>query len=203
MPFQPVPQTIRVEPVYTYDGQYCTNITHYKYEVPVDEAELALFAAAWINEWVTNIKVAQPTNVTLNALKVTDLSSEFAPGIEFVGALPQNGSLTGVGLPNNVTVAVRLMTALRGRSFRGRSYHIGVRNTDTALNLITTTFATLLTTGYNAQRQISTTQAYQQVVVSRYQGGALRAEGVATPVTGVQVDRTIDSQRRRLPGRGN
>jgi len=203
MPFQPVPQTVRVEPVYLYDGQICTNITHYKYEVPVDAAELALFAAAWINEWVTNIKVAQPTNVTLTAVKVTDLSSEFAPGVEFVGALPQNGSLTGVGLPNNVTVAVRLLTALRGRSYRGRSFHIGVRNTDTLLNQITATFANLLLTGYNAQRQISTTQSYQQVVVSRYEGGVLRAEGVATPVTSVQVDRTIDSQRRRLPGRGN
>jgi len=203
MSFQAVPQTIRVEPVFTYDGQFVTNITHYRNEVPVDAAELLAFAAAWVADWTTLIRPNQPTNVILTAVRVTSLDTEFAPGIEYSAGLPVAGSATGVGLPNNVTVAVRLLTALRGRSYRGRTFHIGVRNTDVSNNLITTLFASNLTTGYNGMRSISTTQEYLQVVVSRYEGGVLRPEGISTVVNAVQVERVIDSQRRRLPGRGN
>jgi hypothetical protein len=202
MPFQAVPQVIRVEPIYLYDSQYVENVLHYRYEVPWVGSELSDFAAAWLAKWQTNIRPQQPTNVSLVSIKVTDLSFEFAPGIEFTTGLPVAGSATGTGLPNNVSIAVRLLTALRGRSYRGRTYHIGVRATDVALNQITTLFQTALVTGYTSMRSVSTTQAYAQVVVSRVAGGALRPTGVATPVTAIQVDRVIDSQRRRLPGRG-
>ena len=201
--FQPVPSTIRVEPVYRYDSQVVENVLHYKYEVPVNEDELAEFAEEWYQLWNSNVRAWQPTNVILDKIKVTDLSSEFAPGIEYAAGMPTAGLLTGVGLPNNVTVAVRYVTALRGRSYRGRSFHIGVRNTDTTLNQITTTFQSGLDAAYTAMLNVSTTQLYVQTVVSRYQGGALRLEGVSTPITAVTVDRTIDSQRRRLPGRGS
>jgi len=203
MPFQPAERVIRVEPIYTYDGQIVENVMHYQTDPAPDAVELAAFAAQWLTQWQASVRATQPTNVSLNTIKVTSLDSEFAPGIEYTVGLPLAGTATGVGLPNNVTVAVRYLTALRGRSYRGRLFHIGIRNTDTLLNQVTTTFQTNLRAAYVVMLNVATTQSYFQGVLSRYQGGVLRPEGEFTDITSVQVERTLDSQRRRLPGRGN
>lgn len=202
MTFQAVPSTVRLEPVFTYDNQIVENVLHYRYEVPIDAPELLLFAQAWHTEWAATVRATQPTNAILTRIRVTDLSSEFAPGVEYIAGLPQAGSATGVGLPNNVTVAIRILTALRGRSYRGRIYHIGIRNTDVTGNLITTLFQGNLGSAYTPLLSVSTTQQYVLGVVSRYEGGVQRPTGVFTPATGLVIDRTLDSQRRRLPGRG-
>jgi len=203
MPFQPAERVIRVEAIYTYDGQIVENVLHYQTDPTPDATEMTAFAAQWVTQWQAGIRATQPTNVSLNTVKVTSLDSEFAPGIEYTTGLPLAGTATGTGLPNNVTVAVRYLTALRGRSYRGRSFHIGIRATDVLLNQITTTFQTNLRAAYILMLNVATPQAYFQGVLSRYEGGVLRPEGVFTDITSVQVERVIDSQRRRLPGRGN
>lgn len=203
MPFQPAERVIRVEPIYTYDGQVVQNVLYYQTDPTPDAIELTAFAAQWVTQWQAGIRASQPTNVSLNTLKVTSLDSESAPGIEYTTGLPLAGTATGTGLPNNVTVAVRYLTALRGRSYRGRSFHIGIRATDVTLNQITTTFQTNLRAAYILMLNVATTQSYFQGVLSRYAAGVLRAEGQFTDITAVQVERVIDSQRRRLPGRGN
>jgi len=45
------------------------------------------------------------------------------------------------------------------------------------------------------------TAGYELVVTSFQTGLAPRVAGVSTPVTSVGVNTTVDSQRRRLPGR--
>ena len=47
-----------------------------------------------------------------------------------------------------------------------------------------------------------TLDPWSMVVVSRYENNAPRAEGIATLVDRLSSDGVIDSQRRRLPGRG-
>lgn len=105
-------------------------------------------------------------------------------------------------MPNVITVAVKWVTALRGRSYRGRTYHIGLLETHILDNMITTAAQTLLQTYYvNLWGSVAILTA-EMVVASRIQGGVEREVGLMTPIIGFQIDRVVDTQRRRLPGRG-
>jgi len=202
MPFQPAPQTARVEVIYTQDGQTCVNVLHYKTNADITAERLEDFCAEFVSQWTTFLRPYVVNTVNLVAVKATSLDSEFAPGVEFTTGLPLAGTGSGSPLPNNVTVAVRFLTLLRGRSYRGRAYHIGLQASAVTANQISTTLQTNLRNAWIGLQSIEATDVWAQCVLSRYQGGALRPEGVTTDVNNVQVERTIDSQRRRLPGRG-
>lgn len=202
MPFQPVPFTTRVELIYNSNGQICENVLHYKSLAEASAADLNALAAEMVVQWGTFLKPLTHSASSLITVKCTALDDEFAPGIEYTTGLPIAGTRTGTQAPNNVTVATRFLTALRGRSFRGRAYHIGISTTDISGNEITSTFQTNLRNAWIGLMSIESTPVFAQCVVSRYQGGVLRPEGHAQDITNVQIDKTLDSQRRRLPGRG-
>lgn len=202
MPFQPAPQTARVEVIYTQDAQTCVNVLHYKTNADITAERLEDLCAEFVSQWTTFLRPYVVNTVNLVAVKATSLDNEFAPGVEFTTGLPLAGTGSGTALPNNVTVAVRFLTLLRGRSYRGRAYHVGLPASAVTANQISTTFQTNLRNAWIGLQSIEATDVWAQCVLSRYQGGTLRPEGITTDVNNVQVERTIDSQRRRLPGRG-
>jgi len=131
-----------------------------------------------------------------------------------------NASATLV--PNNVTFALSLKTANLGRSFHGRFYYAALH--EDVLSSDRQHLTDVAAAGYQgALDSLRTSMAaitgdaltfpqdsFPLHVVSFFHGKdpvtgkpALRAAAVATPVTGVSYSDTIlDSQRRRLPGRG-
>lgn len=202
MAFQRVPLTTKVELLYGQDGQQVENVLHYKSLAPASEADLVALCTEFVTQWTTFLRPLTINTCFLNAIKATSLDSEFAPGIEYTTGLPLAGTGTGNGMPMNVTCAVRFLTLLRGRSYRGRAYHVGIRQSDINGSSLSTTFRTNLRNAWIGLQSIESTPVFAQCVVSRYSGGVLREEGIATDVTNVQVEGTVDSQRRRLPGRG-
>lgn len=202
MPFQPAPLVTRIEPIYNFAGQICQNVLHYKSLDPLDAADLEAVCYEFVQQWTTYLRPLTASAASLIAVRATALDTEFAPGIEYTADLPLAGTASGTALPNNVTVAVRFLTLLRGRSYRGRAFHIGLVTSQVSGNEITTGFQTNLRNAWIALQSIESTPVVAQCVLSRYEGGVLRPEGVATDINGVQIDKTLDSQRRRLPGRG-
>ncbi|AYP28975.1 MAG: hypothetical protein [Circular genetic element sp.] len=202
MPFQRVPLTTKVELLYGQQGQFVENVLHYKSLAPATEADLNALCAEFVNQWTTFLRPLTVSTAFLTSIKATSLDSEFAPGIEYTTGLPLAGTGAIPELPMNVTCAVRFLTALRGRSYRGRAYHIGLRQSFVNGSNLTSTFRTDLRNAWIGLMSIESSPVFAQCVVSRYSDGALRAEGIATDVTNVQVEGTVDSQRRRLPGRG-
>lgn len=204
MAFQAVPLTTRCELVYSYKGQLAMNVLHYKSLAEPDADDLNAFAAEMVSQWNSHMKALTHEDASLVAVRATSLDSEFAPGIEYTTGLPLEGSLGGTGLPSNVTVAVRFLTDLRGRSYRGRAFQIGMGSTQITdgNNEITPTYQTALRLAWIALQSIESDPVFAQCVVSRVSGGVVRPVGVATDVTGVAIDLVLDSQRRRLHGRG-
>lgn len=133
------------------------------------------------------------------------LDSLGSPMEEYLLPSPRNGTGGGSVLPLNVAFCVKLSTGLTGRSQRGRWYwgnlssgilidagHIAVANQTGYANVLNTLLANLATAGYT------------MVVTSYMTGGAWRSAGQNTPVvTCLAIDNALDSQRRRLPGRGH
>jgi hypothetical protein len=102
-----------------------------------------------------------------------------------------------------VTFCLSLRTEASGRSFRGRKYVAGVPQTKVAGNQIVSAWAGDILTAMNDL--IAVLSALNQVltVVSRVADGIDRITAVTTAVANVTyTDLNIDSQRRRLTGRG-
>jgi hypothetical protein len=108
-------------------------------------------------------------------------------------------------MPNNVAIVMSLKTGLRGKSFRGRIYHVGLSDAVVTANAVTTVQRDALVAGYSLLTTFAgaTGEAiFNLVVLSYYASSVLRPTPIATPVTSVTSDGIVDSQRRRLPGRG-
>lgn len=122
-----------------------------------------------------------------------------------------NGDNAGAGtdsagaLPANVAFCMSLRTGFTGRSARGRFYAMGL-STDqlVTLNHVTSTYVTNLHTMLTDILGAAATAGWTLVVLSRQNGGVKLSAAVARPVTSIiAVDTVLDSQRRRLPGRGD
>lgn len=203
MAFVPFNNTIKIEAVYIQDGQYVENVLHYIVdETPNVDTALSL-AESWFNWWDTDLKVLQPNTVSLVKIKWTIMENDNDPGGEWTTQLPEVGTYNSPALPNNVTVAVRLVTPFRGRSYRGRIYHVGLTEGVVTGNTVSQTYLDSLIAAYGDMVSLTTDVGPAILgVASRFHNGVERSLGVITPVVSIFVDPIVDSQRRRLPNRG-
>jgi hypothetical protein len=202
MAFVPFTNVAQVELFYRQDNQRVENVLNFRMTAAPTVASLNSLAGNVITWWDTVVKPIATLTVSLVGVKATSLQSQTAPAVENVTGLPIAGTLAGAGSPNNVTVVIKFVTASRGRSFRGRVYHVGLLNSQLSVNTVSAGTRTALTSAYSALLVPAAFGGAELVVASRFSNNVQRALGVATTVTGVTVNPTLDSQRRRLPERG-
>ena len=203
MPYIPVPDVMQVETLFRWDSQAVENVYHFTASVAIDLAIMAELAAEMKDWWVTEMAPSVTNTLQLIQVKVTDLTTQTSPVYNFTSGLPVAGGSANPSLPNNVSVVYTKRTENRGRSFRGRIYHMGMTESQVTGNAVDTTTAASWLTKYNLTRSIVGASAtYTQGVVSRFTGSAPRASGIITPILTFSTDALVDSQRRRLPGRG-
>lgn len=202
--FIPVPDTAMFELVFDQSGEFAENVYHVKHPGGWTEASLLETCGSFFDWWMTNTKIMTGIQVQLIKILGTDMSDQFGPRVEYVTDLPQVGGLgSGDSVPNHVAVAIKWLTAKRGRSYRGRTYHCGLRSIHFTNNTLNGTYITSLRTAYTALiTAVEGAGADRLVVASRYANKMARDPGVATDIIACTVDPIIDSQRRRLPGRG-
>lgn len=202
MSFIELPLCCKVEMRYTQHGQQMENVYHVQHESGWNEARLNTLGGIFESWENTQAKGLRATSVTWTAAVLTSQEFEAAPGVEYVTGAPINGTDAGVDLPGNVTVAVRWITGLRGRSYRGRTFHIGLTRARVSGDAVIPTDQALIATCYNNLIGALDAEAMALVVASYRHNKAPRAVGLASPITTATVEHTIDSQRRRLSGRG-
>lgn len=204
MPFVPATNVCSVELVYGYEGQIMENVYHVQFPATPTTTSQASVAAAFVSWFGSYLRGVTANPCFLLKILVTDLTTVTSGGIEYVTGLPIPGTNGEDMSPGNVTVAVKWLTGIRGRSFRGRTYHVGLnRSMYTASTLFDASRAALVS-AYGELLTIigGLTGGYSLVVLSRRAAKAPRITAVASIITSVAVDPTLDSQRRRLPGRG-
>lgn len=212
MPFVPVPNTALVEVIYEWDGQIVENTLYYEKTTTPVLADLAALTDE-IRAYIIDQLLPALTSA-IQLIRVVGTLLDVADGLQVFSTtdLPVAGG-GGSGQPNNVTVAMSFKTARRGRSFRGRNYIPGLAQSYITNSEISGTIQTAFETVWEGLRGIGGDDGWQQVVVSRFSGFTIvdgkkvptpREVGITEPVTSsVIVDRTTDSMRRRLPGRGS
>lgn len=205
MPFVPVPLAARVELRFTAQSQQCMNTLWFEHETTapnaMDLSELADMVYGW---WVTNLAPITSESVELREVYVL---AQDGGNVEWT--LPgdptdNQGAAVGSPLPNNVTLCVSFRTGLAGRSYRGRNYPVGILTSNQNGNFATNDYVVALQAAYGNLIDAMTGTAWTWGVATRYSNNLPRPEGAMTPITAVVVtDNALDSQRRRLVGRGN
>lgn len=204
MAFIPAPDVVQVELVYNWDNQIVQNVLHFKHFNEVLESDVLALGQTVVTWWDTAMQDIMPTNISLIAVGLTMLDTENSPSFEYTTGLPLTGTHVSPSLPNNVALCITKRTHLRGRSFRGRIYHPGLMEGVVVGNKVDdTTVASLIDRymGLVGEFAVGTID-WGQGVLSRYYAGLPRPEAVFTNVISLSSDGLVDSQRRRLPGRG-
>jgi hypothetical protein len=168
---------------------------------PGDLSDISDVAETWVgDEYLPLLS----DDLTCIGVKVTDLTTDTSGTFTNFFPTPLAGSLTGGTSPANVAFVVKRLTAGRGRSSRGRVYVPGIaRVSMPSTNLITSTLAGNLVSAWNILGTMMSSAGYQPVVISRQHNNAPRTTALIQNISGWSyTDLTVDSQRRRLPGRG-
>lgn len=202
MPFVPIPNTARVELRYTQDGQQMANVFHVEKSATLTVTDLQAIGTIFV-DWYETLLPLVSNSVTLREISLIDQSAASSIGIIWNTGLPLIGGSASAAMPNGTSIAIKWGTGLTGRSFRGRTFHIGLGEAEITANTLQSTFASNLLAAYNALLTGFEETAYTLVVASRYTNNAPRVTGVTTPIlTAALADLTLDRQWKRMPGRG-
>lgn len=203
MAFVPFENTIKAEMIYTWNAERCENVLYYQFEEAVTEAALLDLADALRSIEDTNLKIHRTSAAQLELIRTTDMTVDNGIGVDIPIVPPIAGTVAGGSAPNNVSWAIKKNSPRRGRSYRGRIYHIGMPLAGFSGSLVGSTFRSETLEDYeNLLSVVGTLGVYDMIIASRIADGVERAVGEKTIVTSLSADDVLDSQRRRLPGRG-
>jgi hypothetical protein len=202
MPFLPfVPFADCAEAVFQFLEQSIPwNLTMgFKFSGPIALADLVTLEGLLDSWWTTYLAGQISALDSLQAIKLTDLTSVTGPTFSAAPSTTPNGTLAGAPLTAQAAMVVTFNTALRGRSYRGRNYVGGRVSPD--LLTVTTWAAARVTAMYTAYLNLPSLVGpggWTQVVLSRYNAGIRRVVGVATPVVRYEAKSQVATQRKRL-----
>lgn len=203
MAFQPVPDTVAIDIIYSQNGATIQNVFYAELVGGYTLPDLVALAAGIDGQVQGTWKAQQNANSLYLRTEVTGLAvinDLFTSNNTNTGF----GVLAGGPLPNNVTFAIKKSSGLTGRSARGRTYWIGIPLTElepTDENTLKAPYVTAIVAAVDSIRtQINALSPWVPVLVSRFTGGSQRTEGetflwVSTLAVGDQ----IDTQRGRMP----
>lgn len=204
--FIPVANTASIELIYSFNGVVVENQFHVKKGSPYSASDIVTVRTA-VNSWdnSTGFQI-RATTCNLTRIRTKALDSAGSPMEDFSLPTPRSGAQSAAPLPGNASFAFKKATGLTGRSYRGRWYLVGLTTgmLGANANLANATAISNFQGWLNGLITGLTSAGSTMVVVSYRTGGAYRAAGVTTPVTGfVAVDLNMDSMRKRLTGRGS
>lgn len=203
MPFIPAANTVQVELFFQWNTQRCENVFYFEAGTVPNLLDMPSLLDQCRLAWSNNLRALIAPTVSLVEMKATDLSAQTGFVHQTSVGLPMSGTSASASLPNNCSLVMTKRTALRGRSFRGRTYIIGLTEALVTDNIVVNTFVTAATTWLTSMSDITVgSNHYFHAIVSRQNGGVARNNAVVQRITGITSDGSIDSQRRRLPGRG-
>jgi len=203
MAFQSVPDVAQVRVEGRQDGQLTINDVYFAISgggiTPTNIAQLADAMDDWA---AANLALKLSEDWSYTRVVAFDLTA--ADGPIAVASNPTTGAIASEAAPNNVAACISLRTAQRGRSGRGRNFIPGVPGNAVTLNTLSGPFMADIILAYENLIGAGTFLAgWQQVIVSRQTGGALRPTGLAIPVVSCEFTVPyVRSMRTREVGHG-
>ena len=117
------------------DSQRVENTLYFYKVTGWTAADVPVVFNALLVWWNTYYSVPVSNQLSLNEIKVTDLSSDVGFSFEIPTPTPKpTGDSAEPAAPNNVALCISFRTASRGRSSRGRNYVPGIPKTAITAN---------------------------------------------------------------------
>lgn len=203
MPSVIVPNTALAEIRMIVSGQNVENTLWFEFAGPPTTEQMLGLGADLLSWWANQIAPLVSQAVSVTEVYLSDFTSLNGASATVTPLGPLNGQRSSPVMPNNVSLTVSFRTPFRGRSFRGRNYVVGLTEDQIEASSVTAPTGNAFSSAYQELLAVAANNGAQWVVVSRFTNGAPRPIGLTTPVQSpVVTDLVIDSQRRRLPGRG-
>lgn len=202
MAFIPVLNTVRVAMEYTKRGQLVVNVFHVSKSSPIVTVDLSTIADIFLQQWLQNWAPLTVDTQALQRVVVTDISAENGEQFISVQAPGEPGELEESDLPNNCALVVKHLSINTGRSFRGRTYVCGLSEAQVGGDLVLTTPLGDWVSSFQELNDDLQDEGYFHSIVSYVSEGEPRVTGLVSAVVGYDSEGVMDSQRRRLTGRG-
>lgn len=201
--FIPAIETAKVDFVQLYDGQVVVNSMYFVKDGGWNQADIANLADAAGDAFVANWLPSAVNALTYTLTRATDVDHDNSWQTEDSSHLGAAGGLAHEGLPGGSALVVKQTTGHRGRSFRGRTYFCGLDETQVTRNSVDGSYRNDIVSAVQTTAEtIQTAMECTHVVASYCQEGVWLTTAVLTPITDYSADIFVDSQRRRLTGRG-
>lgn len=204
MPYVPALNTAMAELRFLWSTQKVENTLYFEASAGMSTTLMTNIGNGLVTWWQTNVRPSMSNALTLSEVYLTDLTTQTGPTVSIPVTSNNVGQDVGEALPFNCAFVITLRTANRGKAGRGRNYIPGMTLSSVSSSTVELTFANAMSAAYTALVGAGAVAAGAQlVVVSRFLNGSPRSQALVQPVTSVlYIDRIVDSQRRRLPGRG-
>ena len=202
MAFIPNPDTVKVAVEYLLDSQEVANIYHVDVGATITSVIINAILDEFVDWLTVEIMPLLSDDLHVTAVTGRDVSTVSGMFIERPITPTIDGSVTGGALPNNVAICGTWLTDQSGRSYRGRSYFPGLAESDVQASYLDTPDAAALAVAMVELVNMIDGIGYDLVVASYQTANAPRVTAVNTPIIAAGVNTVVDSQRRRLPGRG-
>lgn len=202
--FIPAVNVAKVAMYWDTPGGKALNIFHFRKATPFDKDDLAALEAVISLNWDAQFSPLQATAVECNRILLTDINEDDSFQVDRAPSTPLAGGLNENAMPSNVTVATKFGTGHAGRSYRGRSYFIGLTEPQCIGDILVAGVSDDITSAWVdfIGAVHDSDLGADLVIVSYCNDGAWRDEALVNPVSEITTENTLDSMRTRLLGRG-
>lgn len=196
----PVAGCVKVCMNFLQNGQETCNIYYVDVGGDPNPSQLNAVADVFTNWAEETLRSEMNSGTSIVSVEVTDAQEENGEGIISTTGLPLAGTKAGGPLPNNVSLASKLVTGFTGRSRRGRKFFAGLSAADVTADAqeVNENYRQGIQNAYNQLLDDITDAGFTWVIASLVTGGAPRVTALITPVVSVITDKFLDSMRKRL-----
>lgn len=194
--------TLQVQMQYDSGGETVENVYHVHKASAWSGGDMQLIADAFENWETATASVIRSEDVDCIRITVTDLTSLTSGRIDEQLTTAIQGQLTSPVLPNNVTFALKGTISGRGRGRAGRTYWIGLAESQVFASNLDTAAATAIVTAMNTLINDVATAVTGALlsVMHLFVGGVYQTNAPTSPILAyVYTDLITDSQKDRLP----
>lgn len=204
MEFIPAPGVAQFNLIYQTNGGTAQNVFHVHQDSGAAWTEtqlhtMCVLMGAWEQDTARAQRSNQVHNIEILARDLT-VQNGAESSVDGEGL----GLIASAAAPDSVTIAIKKNTGLVGRSFRGRTFWIGIPFTKVNGDVIDGTYVTAVVAALQALKDAvnATTGFHLCLLRSQNNGVKLNPRQEAPISSFLATDLNVDSQRRRLLGRG-
>jgi len=197
-------EVAKVQLYFSTPGGVAMNVLNFRTDGGWNSVSLEVLIDEIATAWEAQFSPLQSDQVECYRIVATDISTEAGAQVDKAPENDLTGGRSSAVMPNNVTVVTKFGSGLSGRSNRGRTYHIGLVDDQCAGDRLQAGMADTIRDAWIdfAGLVHDSPAAADLVIVSYCFNKAWRTNASVHAVTAFTTEDVLDSQRKRLLGRG-